>query len=212
MRFRLFGFPIHVHWTFLLLSALLAYGRNDTTALFMWIAVVFASVLIHELGHAAMGRSFGLSPSIQLYSMGGLTSWSGGRRLAPRQSLLVSLAGPAAGFVVGGAVYLLRDMFPLSESFYARVLYYDLLWVNFGWGILNLLPILPLDGGQALRSFLQIVRGVDDLKTVQKISVVVGGGLAVLALSRGMLWGAMVAGMITWSNVTALRGPRASQL
>ena len=102
MRFRLAGFPVEIHPSFFILAVLLGLGAGDVRLILLWVAVVFVSILTHELGHAIVGRSYGLQPQIRLYSMGGVTSWSSGRRLTPRQSILVSLAGPAAGLALGG--------------------------------------------------------------------------------------------------------------
>jgi Zn-dependent protease len=65
--------------------------------------------------------------------------------------------------------------------------------------------VLPLDGGQVLRSFLHAARGRHDERLPLKVSVFVGGFAAVLALYAGMLWATMLAGLITWSNWSALR-------
>ena len=71
-----------------------------------WVVAVFLSVLVHEMGHALAIRALGVQPWITLYGMGGLTSHRGGR-LPPKTQILVSLAGPAAGFALaadrGGA-------------------------------------------------------------------------------------------------------------
>src|SRR5262249_23113383 len=79
---------------------------------------------------------------------GGLTSWTENKEVSPKKHIAISLAGPFAGFLFGGAVYLSEVALPdLFADHFGRVTYRDLLWVNFGWGIFNLLPVLPLDGG-----------------------------------------------------------------
>ncbi len=88
MRFRILGFPVHVQPFFLLVAALLGGMRNDLTLILIWVAVVFVSVLAHELGHALVARAYGQQPSILLYSMGGLTSFQPLRRLTHGQSRL----------------------------------------------------------------------------------------------------------------------------
>lgn len=77
-----------------------------------WIVVVFLGVLAHELGHALAMRRIGASPSIELDAMGGRTEWDTQARPRPHQEMLVSLAGPAAGLLVG----LLRDAGPLVAT------------------------------------------------------------------------------------------------
>jgi Zn-dependent protease len=204
MQFRLLGFPVRVDVSFAIVVALLGAGRGDLWLVLLWIAVVFVSILVHELGHAAVARAYGCEPSITLFAMGGLTQWSG-VRLGPLPLVVVGLAGPMAGFALGGAVLALAGALPPEAPFLARLAVQDLLWVNFGWGLLNLLPVLPLDGGQVVRSLLHAARGREDDRLPLKVSVVVGGAACALALSVGMLWAAMLAGLITWSNWSALR-------
>ncbi|MGH9765018.1 MAG: hypothetical protein ACREAC_29635, partial [Blastocatellia bacterium] len=83
---KIFGIPVRVSFTFWLLVLFLGYNRildpqgiSPLATILELGAVVFGSVLFHELGHAFVGRGFGLVPQIQLYGMGGLTSWEGGR-------------------------------------------------------------------------------------------------------------------------------------
>src|SRR5450755_4606674 len=97
-HFTLFGIPVWVRGSFFVVTVMLgATTGTNIQSLLLWTAIVFFSVMAHELGHAFMGRAFGLAPSIQLVGMGGLTSWVGGRNVGPGRSLLISLAGPAVG-------------------------------------------------------------------------------------------------------------------
>ena len=205
MRFRLLGFPVRVDASFLIVVAMLGAGRADLWLVLLWVAVVFVSILVHEAGHATVARAYGCRPSITLFAMGGLTQWSGGPPLSPLRHVLVSLAGPVAGFALGGLVLVAGRALPPEAPFLAQLAVQDLLWVNFGWGLLNLLPVLPLDGGQVLRSLLHAARGREDDRLPLKVSVFVGGLAAVLALYAGMLWATMLAGLITWSNWSSLR-------
>jgi Zn-dependent protease len=115
----------------------------------LWVAVTFVSILVHELGHALAFRRYGAAPYIVLYSLGGLAiSLTAEPRW--RQRIAISLAGPFAGFILAGLLYgsnLLNPWIgpdtprPLSQVF-------EWLWfVNFWWGLMNLLPVWPLDGG-----------------------------------------------------------------
>lgn len=157
LRFRVAGFPVQVHPLFLL-TALAAglTGWWTPGRLAVWCGVVFLSVLIHELGHALAFRRFGHGASISLHGLGGTTSSTGGRTLTHRQDLWLSLAGPGAGFLLGGVVLALQRFTPVGQA--GGLVGYAvgaLLWANFGWGILNLMPILPLDGGHALAAVIR---------------------------------------------------------
>lgn len=211
LTFKLFGFPVRVHWTFFVLAAFLGMRQQHTALVLIWIAIVFVGVLIHELGHATVARLHGLAPSIELYSMGGLTSWQTYRSLTNLQSMAISFAGPLAGFLAGGiALWGLRYL-PPDPPVYLRYALADWLWVNFGWGLINLLPILPLDGGNIMRSAVHAVRRNRDEILPRKISIAFGCGLILLALVNRFWFGALIAGMITYSNYAALRGPVAGR-
>jgi Zn-dependent protease len=186
---KLFRIPIKIEPSFFVISALLGLSRaRDLTLLLEWVVVVLVSILVHEFGHALVGRAFGLAPQIRLYQMGGLTSWTSGKQLSPLRHLAISLAGPAFGFVFGGLVLLLGKSALNLETQLAAVIYFDLLWVNIGWSIFNLLPILPMDGGQVLVTLESWLRKRDERLISHAISLVAALAIAVLAFNGGSLW------------------------
>src|SRR5215510_2673923 len=102
---KIFGIPIKIDPSFLFVCALLAYSRLSAPAFLVeCLIVIFVSILIHELGHAMVVRSFGLSPQIMLYSMGGLTSWTDEKGISHAKHIAISLAGPFAGFLFYGVI------------------------------------------------------------------------------------------------------------
>ncbi len=156
-RFNLFGFPITVEPLFWLSCLLLGgglntRGREGVILLLIWTVVVLVSITVHELGHALAGRRYGAQPEIKLHGMGGVAIMHSGHFTRP-QSILVSAAGPLASLALGGLVWLIDRAYP-AHSYYAIRMVKDLLWVNFFWTAVNLLPILPLDGGQIVRDLL----------------------------------------------------------
>src|SRR5436309_2863710 len=133
MGFRLGSIPVRVHVSFLMMTALLAMsgGRADPTRIVLWVASVFFSVLIHELGHATMGRAFGLAPQIDIHGMGGTTSWQvpiGAPAMTTGRRVLISLAGPGIGFVFGGIVYAVKVSGVLPPSSIAEDAARMLMW------------------------------------------------------------------------------------
>ena len=205
LRFTLAGFPIQIHWLFFLVVALL--GRTyDLRILIVWIGVGFVSVLLHEMGHAFVGRRYGMHPEILLYAMGGLTSWRTARRLTRGQSILVSVAGPCAGLLLGTAVWgiTLIEMPELNPL--GRIALDDLLRVNIFWSVLNLLPILPLDGGNVMRSLVHISRGGVDERLPRQISIAFAAAGAVAGLLYGWTLAAIFGAYLAFSNYQALRG------
>jgi len=176
LNFAILGIPVRIHPFFWLVAALLGYNSGDLGDVLVWIVAMFAAILFHELGHAVVTRAFGFHPWIILYGMGGLTCWDptyrgGGRRMTSARHIVISLAGPLAGFLLAAAVAgaitlagfgdqlrLLIDrrigihLFVLDIG-HARlqILINDAFMICVFWGLINLLPIFPLDGGQIAR-------------------------------------------------------------
>lgn len=149
-HFALLGVPVHVRLGFFIVPLLLSTEGTTFSSLVMWIAVVFVSVMLHEMGHALVARAYGAHPSITLYALGGLTRFE--NRMSRAQSALISLAGPGAGFMLGVAVLLAAPSLHLHGA--GKEFAANLVYVNIGWGIMNLLPVLPFDGGQLLSAVM----------------------------------------------------------
>jgi Zn-dependent protease len=213
LTFKLGSIPVRVDPSFLLVAGVLG-SSNGLAAIVVWIPVVFVGVLLHELGHALVGRSFGLTPRIDLVGMGGLTSWTGGdgRKVGIGKRIAISLAGPLTGIAIGLAFKLLRQT--RGEAPFAPPwdgLVSTIIWVNLGWGVLNLLPILPMDGGNVLLQSLNWFtkgRGEKPARIVSCGTAVVVG---ILAWSKGSTYGALLAGLFAVQNVQALRAASVRQ-
>jgi len=208
MNFRIGSIPVRVHVSFFLTMLFLGAGgaNADAMNIVLWAGVAFVSVLIHELGHALMGKAFGLVPQIDLHGMGGLTSWvSGARKLTPWRSILVSLAGPFAGFAVGALALALNAAHVLPQTPFAANAYSIVLWVNIGWGVFNLLPMLPLDGGNVMASFLRWIFGARAERPARYVSIVVAVTVAAFAAAHHWIWVALIAGIHVIQNVQSLR-------
>lgn len=212
LKFSLFGIPIDIQPMFFLLVLLLGYGRlSQPLTLVVWAVVVFVSVLGHELGHALAFRQFGHHPRITLYGMGGLTHGSAGVQTSLGQDLIVALAGPGVGLVLGGLVWVITTQVTLPDQSIVGTLVSDLLWVNIGWSVFNLLPMLPLDGGHVL---LTITRAVTGGKTAQAsmiasgISLGLAIALGVAALVLRQLWIVILAAWFGFSNFQSLANAR----
>lgn len=209
---KLGSVPIRVRPGFVVVAAILGSASRDPREVAIWVAVAFVSILWHELGHAVVGRALGQSPSILLYEAGGLTSFApGGKPLRGPGHVAISLAGPFAGFLLGTLVYLAaRGLAAQTASPLAALVVHDLLYCNFGWGILNLLPILPLDGGNVAKRILQAIRAATAERNARILSIVVAGAGAVWAGVHGSWFLALYALGFAGLNIQALRGPAAS--
>ena len=159
IEFRLFRIPIRIHLWFWLMALWLwtLNSEQGWAGLLIWVVVVLQGILMHELGHALVGRAFGKKPRIELIALGGLTWWEQRDPMSPGRSLLVSAAGPAVGIFVGSLALVLMDALRVPDASPARYTFHSLIFVNLGWGILNLLPVLPLDGGNIVASLMELV-------------------------------------------------------
>ena len=163
---RFAGVDVYLHFTFLLMLGWFAIsdavaGRSLMAGVWGlgFTVALFASVLLHEYGHALTARRFGVGTrDITLYPIGGVASLE---RMPddPKQELWVALAGPAVNVAIAVALYLIAQLTgiwtPLSQlslnsgSFIER-----LMLVNISLVIFNLLPAFPMDGGRVLRAIL----------------------------------------------------------
>lgn len=163
IAFRVFGIPVRVQAWFWLIALVLWQGDGGWGRLLLWVAVVFQAVLFHELGHALVGRRFGRSPRIELTLFGGMTWWRDPEPLTPGRRVLVSLAGPFVGIGIGVLAALVSSdpravMNPALSTADPTIYALGLLFrVNLVWGVLNLLPVLPLDGGNVVAAIAEFV-------------------------------------------------------
>ena len=202
---RLGPVPIRLDPSLFVILALLGYRDKVTlNEVLVWVFVAAFCILVHELGHAVAFLTFGRKPSILLYGMGGVTSAEGG--MGPWSSLVTSLAGPIAGFGLGG-ILLLGGLFAGTpeQGTLPYVAWRDGLWACFGFGVFNLLPILPLDGGAALSSFLQGVMGPKGEQVARYVSIAAAGALALFLLSIGEIFGVMFCALFGAQNYQALK-------
>ncbi len=234
LSFRIGRVPVRVHPMFWVVSAIMGLAPGsppDGRLLVLWIGAVFVSILIHELGHVWAMHRFGEAGRIVLYGFGGLAISDGagrwGRRRTPREQVIISLAGPGAGFVfigvVLGAFYAAGGRFamefglphiigferidpPPNTGYYFLVMMLDLWHVNFYWGLVNLLPIYPLDGGQVSRELFSLHAPHAGILRSLVLSTMVAGLLAVVCLvqfDRRFL--AFFFGILALNNYFALR-------
>jgi Zn-dependent protease len=184
LNFRVFGIDVRVHPMFWLVSVIMGWNAIDRgfEFLLIWIICVFVSILIHELGHVFAGMLFGSHGHIVLYSFGGLAVGSSALRRR-WQRIAVYFAGPLAGFLLAGLTVLIKHrLHPADMSLALRFTFGYLWWINLFWGLINLLPVWPLDGGQISRDFLEGVQPNEGRRISLGISLAVAGFLALIAL------------------------------
>lgn len=153
LRFRLLGVPIRISPMFWIITLVLGWGDGNPEGILTWVGCVFVSIIAHEMGHALTNRLFGRRPAIVLHGMGGLC-FSDGATLSSWKRILVLFNGPLAGFLIYGIVVLAAPEALLESKIWVDVLN-NLIFINLFWGLVNLIPIWPLDGGQILGVVLQ---------------------------------------------------------
>ncbi len=186
LRFTLFGFPILIHWMFWLNTALMggalgASSPGQLRSLLGWMVAVFLSILIHELGHAlAMRRHGDRRVGIVLYGFGGLAQ--GSRRLTPKEDIFISAAGPGLQIAFGLAAGWWITLSPPPVLWLYQMLDAFTI-VSLFWALLNLVPIVPLDGGRLCLAYL----GAAKQRQALTISLVCAVLLALLSFEHD-LW------------------------
>lgn len=202
LNFRLFQIPIQVSPWFWFVTLTMARSlAKEPKLLFAWVVCVFFSILVHELGHGLTGKLFGFRQRIALYWLGGLCQSNGEE--TPKEKLAVLLMGPGAGFLLAGLVFLVGRVVwgipfeddlqlvrrlvglssrgipqPDSMGDLASFAYLQLVYINVIWGLVNLLPIYPLDGGQIAEIFLVQADRVHGERRTQIISLITAGAMA----------------------------------
>lgn len=158
---RLFGTPVRLEWSFILVVGVIGaqfvprplLSKVGIGYLTLWIVLVTFGVLIHEAGHVAALRAFGARSRVVMAWVGGATIPESRKSLTGVPSIVVSLAGPAAGmtlaFIVDAAIGDPASRLELWLRHYSW-------FVNFWWSIFNLIPVLPLDGGHVIRELLEM--------------------------------------------------------
>jgi len=192
LNFYLFRIHVRVHPGFWIMSLVLGWTtvrlgealNLGLIPLALWVVCVFVSILVHEMGHVMVGWIFGSRGNIVLYSFGGLAV--GSNQLDGRwQRIAVLLGGPGAGFVLAGIVKALM-YFQLLPHFgdpkMTLILWLTMafLWeINLYWGIMNLLPVFPLDGGQISRELWEMGSRRHGFVYCLRLSIAVAGIIAV---------------------------------
>lgn len=219
LRFEIFGVPVMVHPYFWLM-ALILFGNdvvrffptgNPLVNLVACLAVVFGSILVHELGHVAMMAWYRMPARVVLYGMGGYATPRGGGSAFRRgmgDQILIALAGPVAQFILLGLIVLItyEREFPVNRVLSWDAVFYVATVCNLVWPIFNLLPILPLDGGRICQGVTRIFQGhYQGDVTALWISIITGGVLAVLFFQMGSVFTGLFLVMITVNNFMELQ-------
>jgi stage IV sporulation protein FB len=212
VHFRLGDVPVRIHPMFWLMTLLLGASSDGNPArLLLWVVAELVCILVHEMGHVAAFRYYGMHAHVVLHGFGGLAipatgRWGGMGRTRETwlADVIISLAGPMAGFAFAAVIFLGLALggrspelhFDPSKSLplFMRWVPFDadnvnqLLWymqfINIFWGLVNLLPIYPLDGGQVARAIIGRLNPNEGLRQSLIVSVVAAAGMAMFCWVR----------------------------
>lgn len=216
LRFSVMGIPVRVHPMFWLVAVLLGSAIPELSLVAIWVGCLFVSILVHELGHALAARSFGWPPDIIMYGFGGLARYSPGHGYTRRRAIWITFAGPLAGFALFAVVYC-ADLWiragqaedqqwaiTLMSSNAARSVSFaiqQLMWINLVWGLVNLLPVFPLDGGQICLELLNGRNNHAGRIRAHQIGMVAAGLMALhMFFNMNSIWGGLMFGSFAYDN------------
>ncbi|MGH2592471.1 MAG: site-2 protease family protein [Anaerolineae bacterium] len=200
------GIDIKIHVTFFLILVYAAIvfgsnGRGVNGALFGIVAtlLLFACVVLHELGHSLVAQNYGITVrDITLWPIGGVARLE---RIPdkPAQEFWIAIAGPAVNFVIVGLIFIIARVLASTQvgfdvsglergmlQLQVPSLLAYLFTANLFLGVFNLIPAFPMDGGRILRALLASRM---DYTRATAIAVAIGQNLALLAGLYGFLTG-----------------------
>jgi Zn-dependent protease/CBS domain-containing protein len=191
---RVFGVPVRLHFTFILLLIFLVFigigDRQSGPMTAVYILALFASVLLHELGHTLVARHYGIrTTEIVMYPIGGVSRPE--RIPKGREEFWIAISGPLVNALIAAGLFawlatrhqfqpieLLRD--PTDANLAQRIATGNFLLFAF-----NLLPAYPMDGGRVLRSVLMLFKPEDE---ATRIAASAGQALAAMLGLYGLLY------------------------
>lgn len=205
LRFMAFGYPVVVLPSFLLVALIvMGFGLHFEQPLWMAVAttlVILVSTLVHELGHAVMATRLGVQVEfLHIHGLGGGVRHA---TTSPGRRLLIAVSGPLAGI---GLTCVGIGLLLMANNPYAQHTMGALVVVSGLWSVLNLLPLVPLDGAVALQSALQLA--LPARRAVQAtlaVGIVVGVGFTAVAGLVGEPVLAVLTGFFVYRNIQLLR-------
>lgn len=157
LKFNLFGIPVHIHLSFIFLCILITNRQFDNQANTALVLSLFVAILGHELGHASVLRRLKIPCEIHLLMFGGETVWNPtGVRFHHSWEILLNASGVTVNILIALICFLLRQSVEFSQPFVLEIITFSL-YINLFLAILNLFPVLPLDGGKLFHNMVRLL-------------------------------------------------------
>lgn len=202
------GTELYLHWTFLLFAVWAFFStyreaQDWTAAVYslVFLLSIFTCITLHELGHITIARRYGCQArDITLYPIGGVASLE---RIPdkPYQEFWMAIAGPFVNVVIAAILFLIISVqhgmpeFHEMQDLTRTNFLYNLMILNIGLVVFNMIPAFPMDGGRMLRSILAV--RLDRVKAT-RIAAWIGHLLAIAAIIYGLMsnWWLVIIGII----------------
>lgn len=199
--------PVRISPMFWVTAAIIGWLSSwSLMGMLIWVVIIFVSILIHEYGHALTSRLFGQFPRIELVAFGGLT-YPEGPPLSALKEFIVVLNGPIFSFGLYVLGTLLLKIGLVAGSGAAPIVQVFRL-INLFWTVVNLFPVLPLDGGQLMRILLTAWLGIKGLKASLITSIAIAGTVGAIALFSGWFLIGAIFLLFAFQNVQSWRVTR----
>ena len=209
VNFRVFGVPVRIHPLFWLVSLIWA-GRSPPSVAVVYVVAILISITIHELGHVMAFRYFGTRSYVVLHAFGGLAIPAGQygfsrARMTPLARGIIAFAGPAVQIL---SAYLLFGVLKLAgvtagfpfegifgfipaaslDSTYFSFFVNNYFFISIFWALINLLPIIPLDGGQIAQVMFESADPRTGTRQALILSMIMSGLIAALMFFQFGSW------------------------
>jgi stage IV sporulation protein FB len=177
--------PVTINPIFWVVAGVIGWFNSGSfIGMIMWILIILLSVLVHEFGHAITALIFKKEPRIEVIALGGVTAYDGSN-LKFWQQFIIVFNGPLFGFFLFLLSYAIIASGIVSGSPIIYNIFNLLKFVNLFWTLVNLLPVMPLDGGQLLRIVLEAFFGLKGFKISIFIGMIVSIGISLFFFAVG---------------------------
>lgn len=196
--------PISIRPLFWLVAFLIGWlWTASLPASLVCVVVILFSVIIHELGHSFAALVFKQKVRVEIAAFGGFT-YREGDRLKLWKEFIVVICGPLAGFLLCLGAYAIVSFVPIQNALLAFAVKVTFL-ANLFWTIINLIPVLPLDGGHLLSIVLEGIFGFKGVKWAIIVGLVIAICISIAFFALGMFLAGALFLFLTFESFRSLR-------